>query len=152
MALVVGTKWFHKIFQLISCIGFHELGLLARSLHKIFTSLSVLVSGLCLLHHNFYFAFSCYLPLTSLVWDIYIGVVILTQVVQWLRLAFSRRLNRVAVLSHLRTETDLVSETLGFIVSLEYRMMDKVPKPSDYKSTFVKHVFPICFIRYEYYV
>jgi hypothetical protein len=35
----VGTEWFHKILQLILCIGFHGLSLL----HKIFTSLSILV-------------------------------------------------------------------------------------------------------------
>jgi hypothetical protein len=34
-------------------------------LHKIFTSLSILVSGLCMLYHNFYCIFSFYLPLTK---------------------------------------------------------------------------------------
>jgi hypothetical protein len=30
MALALGAKWFHKILNLILCIGFHELGLFAR--------------------------------------------------------------------------------------------------------------------------
>jgi hypothetical protein len=34
-------------------------------LHKIFTSPSVLVSGLCVLYHNFYCIFSSYLPSTK---------------------------------------------------------------------------------------
>jgi hypothetical protein len=45
MALVVSTKWFHKTVHLILCIGFYGPGLL----HKIFTCLSILVSGLCML-------------------------------------------------------------------------------------------------------
>jgi hypothetical protein len=40
------------------------------------------------------------------------------QLVQWLRLAFSKKHNRVGVFApHLRTETDPVSETLCFLVS-----------------------------------
>jgi hypothetical protein len=42
---------FHSILQLIVCIDFHGL----RLLHKIFTFLSILVSGLSMLYHNFYF-------------------------------------------------------------------------------------------------
>jgi hypothetical protein len=33
--------------------------------HKISTSISILVSGLCMLYHNFYCIFSCYLSLTK---------------------------------------------------------------------------------------
>jgi hypothetical protein len=37
------------------CADFHTLGLLARLLHKICTSLLPLVSDLCMLYHNFYY-------------------------------------------------------------------------------------------------
>jgi hypothetical protein len=63
MTLAVGNKIVSQleILQLILCIGFHLLGLL----HKISTSSSVLVSGLCMLYQYFYGTFSCYLPLTK---------------------------------------------------------------------------------------
>jgi hypothetical protein len=65
-----------------------------------------LVSGLCMIYHNFY--------RTSLIG---IAVVILTQVVHWLRLALSNGPNRVGVSPpHLRTETYPVSETLCSLV------------------------------------
>jgi hypothetical protein len=32
---------------------------------RIFTALSILVSGLCMLYHNFYCIFPCYLPWTK---------------------------------------------------------------------------------------
>jgi hypothetical protein len=94
MALAIGTNWFHKILNLILCICLHGLGLL----HKIVTSFSVSVSGLCMISHNFY----CTVFLLSLIDDslisgIYITVVIHTQVVQWLRFAFSNGLNRLDV-------------------------------------------------------
>jgi hypothetical protein len=37
---------------------------LLRLLHNICTSIFILISGLCLLFHNFYCIFSCYLPST----------------------------------------------------------------------------------------
>jgi hypothetical protein len=50
-------------------------------LQKIFTSIYILVSGLCILYHNFYCMCSCYLPLTkpSLRY-LYVAAVILTWV------------------------------------------------------------------------
>jgi hypothetical protein len=73
----------HEILQLMLCVGFHGLGLL----HRIFDSFSVLFSGLCMLHDNFYCTLSCYLPLTKPdLGYIYIAVVILTLSV-WHRLS-----------------------------------------------------------------
>jgi hypothetical protein len=98
-------KMVSEILRLILCIGFLGFGLL----HKIFTSLSILVSGMCTV-------FIVYFPVISLqrslVSGIYIAVVILRWVVLWLRLALSEGPNRVGVLPHLRTETDPVSQTL----------------------------------------
>jgi hypothetical protein len=54
-------KKFHRILQLILCIGFHGL----RLLHKLFTSLSILVLGLCMLYNNLYCVFSYHLPSTN---------------------------------------------------------------------------------------
>jgi hypothetical protein len=62
MMLAVGKKWFHETLHLIPCNGFLGLGLLTRFLHKLITSISVLVSGPCVLYHNLYCIFSCYLP------------------------------------------------------------------------------------------
>jgi hypothetical protein len=64
MALSVGSKWFPRILLLILCIGLHGLGLLARFGAKNSTSVSILVSGPCMLYRNFYCIFSCYLPST----------------------------------------------------------------------------------------
>jgi hypothetical protein len=61
MVLATGTEELHNIIQLTLCIGFHELGLL----HKIFTSPSILDSGLCMLYHIFIIHYSHYLPLTK---------------------------------------------------------------------------------------
>jgi hypothetical protein len=47
-----------EIPHLIRCIGIYGLGLFQKK----FTSASVLVSGPCMLYHNFYCIFSCYLP------------------------------------------------------------------------------------------
>jgi hypothetical protein len=63
MALVVGqtygfTAWCSPVNPLHS---FHGLGLL----HKIFITFSMLVSGLYMLYHNFYYTFSCYLLMTK---------------------------------------------------------------------------------------
>jgi hypothetical protein len=52
-------KLVSQLLHLILCTGFHDLGLL----HKMFTSLSVLLSGLCMLYHKFYYIFSCYISL-----------------------------------------------------------------------------------------
>jgi hypothetical protein len=57
-SLSVGIKWFHRILNLIHGLGFCWVGLL----HKMSTSLSILVSRLRMLYYNFYFKFSCYLP------------------------------------------------------------------------------------------
>jgi hypothetical protein len=52
-----------------------------------------------------------------------------------LRLALSKGPNRVGVSpTHLRTETDPVSETLCSIVLLEYQRMDEVQKLSKSKQ------------------
>jgi hypothetical protein len=83
MALVVGKKLYHSILQLILWVGFHGLGFF----HKISTSFSILVSGLCMCYHNFYYIFSCYLLLTR-------SVGILTWTVHWLRLALSKGHNK----------------------------------------------------------
>jgi hypothetical protein len=50
-----------EITHLIRCIDIYGLGLLQKK----FTSVSVLVSGPCLLYHNFYCIFSCYLALAK---------------------------------------------------------------------------------------
>jgi hypothetical protein len=55
MALPLGIKWFHKILHLILYTDFLGRGFL----HTTYTSLSILISGLCMLHHNFYCIFSC---------------------------------------------------------------------------------------------
>jgi hypothetical protein len=54
MALALGTNWFHSVLQLILCIHLHGFGLLARLANKLFTSLSILVSGLYIFHHDLY--------------------------------------------------------------------------------------------------
>jgi hypothetical protein len=86
----------------------------------------ILVPSICVLYHNFYCIFSCYLRpnLPSLMW--LNGCVNLTGVVQWLKLAFSKGPNRVGVSPHVRTETDPVSETLCFLV---YRIPDDGQSP-----------------------
>jgi hypothetical protein len=50
---------------------------------------------------------------------------------EWLRLALSKGHNRVSVSLplHLRMEEDPVSETSGYLVILDFQMMDKVQKP-----------------------
>jgi hypothetical protein len=50
-----------QILRLMLCIDFRGRGLL----HKIFTFLSILVPSLCMLYHNLYRMFSCYLPSTA---------------------------------------------------------------------------------------
>jgi hypothetical protein len=91
--------------------------------HKIFTSLSILVSGPWMLYHTF----CCiYIPIISLqqslISGIYIVSVIMTCVVQWLRLAFSKGPNKLRVFPpHMRTETEPVSETS---CSLVFRIRD----------------------------
>jgi hypothetical protein len=50
----------HVILQVILCLGFCGFDLLARFvalLHKVSISFSILVSGLCMLYHNFYCIF-----------------------------------------------------------------------------------------------
>jgi hypothetical protein len=123
MTLAVGTKWFHRILHLILRIGFHGLS----SLHKLFTSLSILVLGLCMLYHNLYCVFSYHLPSISLVSGIYIAVIILTWVVQSLRLALSNGPNRVGVSS----EDGNRSSFRNVVLFSEYRTMDNVQKPSN---------------------
>jgi hypothetical protein len=54
MELATGTIYFYKPHQFILYIGFHGLGLFVRMLHKISTSISILISGMCMLYHNFY--------------------------------------------------------------------------------------------------
>ena len=51
--------------------------------------------------------------------------------VQWLMLALSKGSNTVGVSLplHLRTEADPVSETLCYLVTLDFRTVDKVQKP-----------------------
>jgi hypothetical protein len=57
---VLELRIISQIIDLSLCIGFQGLGLL----HKTFTSFSILISGLFMLYCNFYYIFSCYLPLT----------------------------------------------------------------------------------------
>jgi hypothetical protein len=51
-------KMVSQIPRLMLCIDFRGRGLL----HKIFAFLSILVPVLCILYHNLYWMFSCYLP------------------------------------------------------------------------------------------
>jgi hypothetical protein len=50
-----------QILHLIVYIGFHGLGLL----HNIFSALSILISGLCMLYHSFIAYFPVNLPLAT---------------------------------------------------------------------------------------
>lgn len=68
MSLAAGTKWFQNNLHLILCIGFCELGFWL--LCKMFTSPSILLSGLCILYHNFYL----YFPVTFLHYSLFSGV------------------------------------------------------------------------------
>jgi hypothetical protein len=120
-ALVPGVQFFHSrdgassrlkmfsqiLYLILLYIGFHGLGLL----QKIFTSVSILISGPCML----YFIFSSYLPLTKPVSGIYLAVVILTWVIQWLTFTLRDPTEYVSP-THLMTETDPVSETLCSLV------------------------------------
>jgi hypothetical protein len=54
----------YETIQLFLCIGFMDFGCWQGSLRKIFTSFSILISGLCTFHHNLNVQFSCYLPFT----------------------------------------------------------------------------------------
>jgi hypothetical protein len=54
MALAVGRKWFHNILSLIMSLVVMDFVCWLGLLHKISTSFCILVSGLCLLHYNFY--------------------------------------------------------------------------------------------------
>jgi hypothetical protein len=83
-------KMISHILYLILYIGFHGLG----SLHKIFISLSTLLSGLCMLYHNSVAYFPVISLRQSLISGIYIAVVITTWVVQWLRLHIPKGMNR----------------------------------------------------------
>jgi hypothetical protein len=123
-----GTSGRHKmvsqILHLILCIDFHGLGLL----HKIFTSLSLLVSDLCTV-------FVVHVPVFSLrqnlVSSIYVPVVILTWVVQWLRLALSKGPNRVGVSPSPDDRNWSSFPNVVFCSVLEYQMMVKVKKTSN---------------------
>jgi hypothetical protein len=77
------------------------------------------------------------------------GLVNHPSLVQWLRLALSKGHNWVGFFSplHLRTETDLVSET-SFFYSSEYRTMEKVQKPSN-SAGFLGYVSRIKFYCVE---
>jgi hypothetical protein len=66
MALAVGAKWFHKILHLILCLLFMNSVCWLGLLHKIFTALFVLVSGLYMLYGKINCIFSCYLHTTNL--------------------------------------------------------------------------------------
>jgi hypothetical protein len=83
----------------------------------------------------------------TLISGIYIAVVILTQLVQWLSLALSKGPNWAGILPpHLRTEADPVSETL---CSLVFRIPE-VQKPSNSEcctpssERFIIYLFLIC--------
>jgi hypothetical protein len=117
-----------QILHLNLDIGFHGLGLL----QKMSTSLSILVSGPCM----FYCIISCYLPSTNQVSGIYIAVVILTWVAQWLRLALSKGLN-IGV-SHSPKDGNRSGFWNGVFLVLEYRRMDKVQKPNN--SEYIMYV------------
>jgi hypothetical protein len=103
---------------------FHGLDLLATSVAYIFTSLSILVPRLCMLYHNFYCIFSCYLSSTK-------PVVILTWVVQWLRLVplCKGSNSRCLPLTWGGKQIQLAKHCV--LLFLEYRTMDKVQKPSN---------------------
>jgi hypothetical protein len=107
-------------------------------LTKIFTYVSILVSGLCMLYHYFYCTFSCYLPSTKPgLRYLYTAVVVLTGVIQWWQLALSKELNRVRV--------SLVTWAQKQI-QLPKRCVDKVQKPSNSEWTAVdwivsSHIF-----------
>jgi hypothetical protein len=55
----------HEILQLSYVFGFIDLVRWLGLLHRISTFFTILVSGLCMLYHNFYYTCSCYLPLTK---------------------------------------------------------------------------------------
>jgi hypothetical protein len=125
MALAVGTKWFHNIkFSNSYALVIMDLVCWLDLLHKLSTSFFILISGLCMIYHNFYCKFSCYLPLTKP------GLGYLY------RLAFYNGHNRVGVSPppHLRTETDPVSETSCSLVFLEYRTIYQAKKLSNSRS------------------
>jgi hypothetical protein len=50
---------FPQILHLMLWNGFMELDCWLHFLYKMFTSISILVSGLCMVYHNFNFIFSC---------------------------------------------------------------------------------------------
>jgi hypothetical protein len=107
------------VFMVLVC----WLGLL----HKIVTSLSILVSGLCMLYHNFYCIFSCYLyskkPCLRYLYGCSyndVGCTVI-EVSSFYGTQQSRCLSY-----HLRMEADPVSETL---CSLVFRIPDNGPSP-----------------------
>jgi hypothetical protein len=74
-----------QILSLFVCNDFNGFNLLARFIPLNCHLLSILVSCLCMLYHNVYYIFSCYLPSTKsglrcLYSCSYIGVVNLTTV------------------------------------------------------------------------
>jgi hypothetical protein len=96
-------------------------------LYTIFSFLSISVSGLCMYYHNFYCMLSCYLPsakpglkclyscsCTDIVWRV-------TKISSFCGTQQSRCLP-----THLRTETNPVSETL---YSLVFRIPDDGQSP-----------------------
>jgi hypothetical protein len=55
---------FSQVLHLILYIDGHAFGLLAKFVAQISTSLSILVTQICMLYHNCYCIFHCYLPST----------------------------------------------------------------------------------------
>jgi hypothetical protein len=131
-----------NVFHFFAMVLLH-LVLLVMFVAQIYTSFSIPVPRMCVLYHNFYWVFSCYLPPNKPGLEWLNSCVNLTEFVQWLRLALSKGPKRVDVFSpfHLRTETDPVSETSCFLVS---RIPDdgEVKKPSN-------SVLQVCFIMFH---
>jgi hypothetical protein len=113
MAIAVDKESFKTFSYKFYALDFMDLLSCLGSLHKIFTSFSIQVSGLCMLCHNSYCIFSCYLPLTKpglmclcSCSSIYVNCPV-TEVSSF-------------YLPHLRTETGPISETLGSLFFFQH--------------------------------
>jgi hypothetical protein len=120
MALVVDTTYLHKFFlHFFATLVLMHFVLFDRFVAQMSSSFSILVPRMCVLYHNFYCIFSCYLPPNKPGLKWLNSCVNLTRVVQWLRLALSKGPNWVGAFSlpHLRTETDPIFEMSCFLFS-----------------------------------
>jgi hypothetical protein len=97
-------------------------------LHKIFISLSILISCLYMFYHIFIAYFPVISLRQSLVSSSYVALVILTWIVQWLRLVLSKGPKRVGILIWGRKQIWFPKRCVLYFF-LEYRTMDKVQEP-----------------------